>query len=259
MRGDAQLQPGDVPRGHDPERAHAGHPRAQLCDHGWGSTDRSPEIIRGYADRLAYWESERDQGQSDAIARGFKTADGEILAWLNSDDTYEPGALARVAQAFRDHPDAVLVYGDYYVLYPDGRKVLKPKVSFDFQIALYAYLMIPQPSAFWRREAYEAVGGLNLDLHYSMDWDLFLRIGQRYPDRFVHIPEPLSMFRVHPESKSVSKREEVRQENRFVRGQFTKDPRWWRKIKDKYYLARVEWKYLTERGRLILKKDRAKA
>ena len=108
-------------------------------------------------------------------------------------------------------------------------------------------------------EAYEAVGGLNLDLHYSMDWDLFLRIGQRYPDRFVHIPEPLSMFRVHPDSKSVSKREEIRQENRFVRGQFTTDPRWWRKTKETYYLARVEWKYLTERGRLILKKDSSKA
>jgi glycosyltransferase involved in cell wall biosynthesis len=224
-----------------------------------GSTDGSAEIIRRYGDRLTYWESAPDKGQSDAIHRGFQRGRGNIMAWLNSDDTYEPGALARVARAFAENPNAVCVYGDYYVLYPDGSKVLKPKVSFDFNIALYAYLMIPQASAFWRREVYEEVGGLNLDLHYSMDWDLFLRIGRRYPDRFVHIPEPLSTFRVHADSKSVSKREAFRKENRFVRGQFTGDPRWRRKLKEKFHLARVEWKYLTERGTLILKKDRTKA
>ncbi len=234
-------------------------PRLSLVIMDGGSTDRSPEIIRSYADRLAYWESAPDKGQSDAIHRGFQHASGNILAWLNSDDTYEPGALARVARAFAEKPDTVLVYGDYYVLYPDGRKVLKPKVSFDFGVALYTYLMIPQPSAFWRREVYETVGGLNLDLHYSMDWDLFLRIGQRYPGLIVHLPEPLSTFRVHAESKSVSKREAFRQENRFVREQFTRDPRWLRKMKEKLYLAKIEWKYLTERGHLVLKKDRSKA
>jgi hypothetical protein len=119
--------------------------------------------------------------------------------------------------------------------------------------------MIPQPSAFWRREVYEEVGGLNLDLHYSMDWDFFLRVGQRHPHRFVHIPEPLSTFRVHAVSKSVSQREGFRKENRFVRGQFTGDPRWRRKIKEKFYLGMVEWKYLTERGKLMLKKDHSKA
>jgi len=224
-----------------------------------GSTDGSAEIIRRYSDRLTYWESGPDKGQSDAIHRGFQRGDGNILAWLNSDDTYEPGALALVARTFAENPQAVFVYGDYYVLYPDGSKVLKPKVSFDFNIALYAYLMIPQPSAFWRREVYEEAGGLNLDLHYAMDWDLFLRIGKRHPERFIHLSVPLSTFRVHPESKSVSKREAFRKENQFVRGQFTSDPRWRRKLKEKLYLAKIEWKYLTERGRLVLKKDRSKA
>ncbi len=224
-----------------------------------GSTDGSADIIRRYGDRLAYWESAPDKGQSDAIHRGFQRGQGNILGWLNSDDTLEPGALERVARVFAENPDVMFVYGDYYVLYPDGSKVLKPKVSFDFNIALYAYLMIPQPSAFWRREAYEEIGGLNLDLHYAMDWDLFLRIGQRHPHKFVHIREPLSTFRVHPESKSVSKRTAFSKEIRFVQGQFMNDPRWRRKIKEKLYLLKIEWMYLTERGTLILKKDKSKA
>lgn len=224
-----------------------------------GSTDGSAEIIRRYGDRLAHWESAPDKGQSDAIHRGFQLGKGNILGWLNSDDTLEPGALERVARVFAENPEVMFVYGDYYCLYPDGRRVLKPKVSFDFDIALYAYLMIPQPSAFWRREAYEAVGGLNLDLHYAMDWDLFLRIGKRYPQQFVHLPVPLSTFRVHPESKSVSKRAPFSKEIRFVQGQFCSDPRWWRKLKEKLYLLKIEWMYLTERGILILKKDQSKA
>src|SRR5512139_1414374 len=77
-----------------------------------GSTDGSREIIQRYSDRLAWWVSERDQGQTDAINKGFARARGEILAWLNSDDTYLPGAIQGAVDFLQDHPGVGMVYGD---------------------------------------------------------------------------------------------------------------------------------------------------
>jgi len=77
-----------------------------------GSTDGSVEVIRKYADRLAYWVSEADRGQTDAINKGFATAHGSILAWLNSDDTYKPGAVSEAVAYLQNHPNIGMVYGD---------------------------------------------------------------------------------------------------------------------------------------------------
>ena len=146
-----------------------------------GSKDETVEIIKRYADKLTFWRSHPDSGQSSAIAEGFNRATGEILAWLNSDDRYEPGTLLRIAEEFQRKPEAIMVYGDYYVLRQDQSRVLKRKVSCDFKVMAHAYLMIPQPSSFWKKAAYDAVGGLDTELNYAMDYDLFLKLAKNYP------------------------------------------------------------------------------
>jgi glycosyltransferase involved in cell wall biosynthesis len=226
-----------------------------------GSTDNSVEIIKKYEDKITFWRSHADAGQSAAIIEGFDRATGEIIAWLNSDDQYEPGALHQVAKAFQENKDAAFVYGDYYVVRQDGTKVLKRKVSCDFNVMAYAYLMIPQPSSFWKKSAYEAVGGLDTNLRYVMDYDLFLKLAKLYPaKRFIHLKTPLSAFRLHPESKSVKSMAAFSSENRFVVDRVTRPRKQWHMRLLRYaYLLKLEWMYLTERGYLPLRKDRSKA
>jgi glycosyltransferase involved in cell wall biosynthesis len=217
-----------------------------------GSTDGSVDIIKKYEKYLAYWRSFPDGGQSFALYEGFNRATGAIFAWLNSDDMYEPGALSMVGQYFKENSECCLLYGDYYLLLPDGSKVRKPKVSFDFKICLYTYLMIPQPSAFWTREAYMAVGGIDRSLNYTMDYDLFLRIGELDKNRrcIKHVPVPLSTFRVHSKSKSASERRQFKPELRRIKARYIKEPYVIYKIKQYMYLTKLLWKFVNERKEL---------
>ncbi|HEY6376204.1 MAG TPA: glycosyltransferase family 2 protein [Edaphobacter sp.] len=226
-----------------------------------GSNDTSVEIIRRYEKDLAYWRSHKDDGQTSAIMEGFQRASGDIIAWLNSDDYYEPGTLHLVAQTFQENKEALFVYGDYYVVRQNGAKILKKKVSCDFKVMAYSYLMIPQPSAFWDRRAYEAVGGLDRELKYVMDYDLFLRFAKTYPaKRFVHLRKPLSAFRLHPESKSVGSMAKFVPENkRVVARILPPQPEWQMKLLKYVFLLKLEAMYLFQRGYLPLHKDRTKA
>ena len=104
-----------------------------------GSTDGSVEIIQKYAKYLSYWQSAKDGGQTQAIHLGFERATGEVLCWINSDDRYEPGALALAVREFEANPKLQLVYGDYILVYPNGRELPKPKISFNFNICLHAF------------------------------------------------------------------------------------------------------------------------
>lgn len=225
-----------------------------------GSTDNSVEIIRKHEARLTYWVSERDAGQAAAIAHGFARSTGEVLAWLNSDDQYLPGTLATVGRHFAEHPDAGLVYGDYVLLFPDGRRKVKKKIAFDFEICLYSYLMIPQPSAFWRRSCYQATGGLDVSLRYAMDYDLFLRMGQLA--RVINLREPLSLFRVHPASKSVAEADRFSGDYLLARAKHLSHAemntaRFRRR--QRYLLAKAVWLFLWQRGVLVLGKEAGKA
>ena len=180
-----------------------------------GSTDSSVDIIKKF-DRLLRqrewpvacrgityrWLSEKDRGQSDALMKGFRMAKGEILAWLNSDDLYLPGALQTAALYFTAHPDTGLLYGD--ALYCDatgadiGRYRTEP---FDFD-KLTWFNFICQPSTFFRKDVFTQVGGLDETLRFAMDYDLWLRIGRRFPCSY--LPRVLSTYRLHPDSKTVS-------------------------------------------------------
>lgn len=170
------------------------------------STDDSPAIIERYADRLAYHVSEPDAGQSDAINKGWRRCTGEILAWLNSDDLLLPGAVASAVRALDANPDVAVVYGDTRFIDAAGGVLGSPphRPDFEFErVLIGAENPIAQPSAFIRRAALEEAGILDPTLHYLMDWDLWLRIGARH--RILHVPELWSGYRLHPDSKTVSR------------------------------------------------------
>ncbi len=143
---------------------------------------------------------ERDSGQGDAIAKGFARGTGELLGWLNSDDLLLPGALRVVGQAFAANPDAVAVCGAGWKVDADGRRTKRVAArAFDGRLIRTALTYL-QPAMFFRRDAYEAVGGLDTSLQYAMDWDLLVRLAER--GRVVAVDEDLAELRCYAETKS---------------------------------------------------------
>jgi glycosyltransferase involved in cell wall biosynthesis len=180
-----------------------GYPNLEYFVMDGGSTDRSVEIIRKYESWLTFWTSEPDGGQADAIGRGFQRATGEILAWINSDDYYEPGAFMRVGQRFAAQPDLVFANGDVNLVSEESqyrRRLFAMRPSFFFA-ANYGQHGWPQPGCFWRRAAYEQVGGIDSSLHFCMDKDLFIRLVKSGRSGRISGP-PLANFRVHAQSKT---------------------------------------------------------
>jgi len=181
-----------------------------------GSTDGSVDIIRRYADRLAYWVSEPDGGQSAAIARGFRRATGDVLAWLNSDDIYLPGALNTVAKAFAEDPTADFIYGSRRIIDETGRVIrsfLTPTILHKYYFAFGQ--LIPQECAFWRRALYDRVGGLDESLGFSLDFSLFVRMWGS--GRFKKIDAELGALRSHAASKTSNLGDVMFQEGRTIR------------------------------------------
>ena len=182
-----------------------------------GSTDGSIDTIRRYADRLAYWVSEPDRGQSDALIKGFARARGDIQGWLCSDDLLLPGALKAVAGFFVRHPEACAVYGDALWIDAMGNP-LRPKKEPGFHrlAFLFDHNYVPQPSMFWRRSLYERVGGLDTSFHLAMDSDLWERFS--CATRIAHLPRYLSCMRYYPEQKTRARRAQGRVEDALIRG-----------------------------------------
>jgi len=174
-----------------------------------GSTDGSVELIRQHADRLHTWESGPDGGQSRAIIKGFsKTSGGpdDLMAWLNSDDFYLPGALRYVAHYFANHPEVDAVYGHRILVDEHSQEISRwwlPK--HDYALTLIND-PVPQETFFWRRRLWDKVGGLNPDYRYAMDWELILRF-QAAGAHIVRLPYFLGCFRTHALQKSYAEQE----------------------------------------------------
>jgi glycosyltransferase involved in cell wall biosynthesis len=168
-----------------------------------GSTDGSLEIIQRYSDRLSWWVSEPDGGQTDAINKGFTRASGEILAWLNSDDTYLPGALAEAADFLSKNPEVGLVYGDANLVDGQG-SVLGPFPArqTDYQRLMRGYVHIPQQSAFFRAHLWQKVGPLDPSFYFAMDYDLWVRLAKI--SRLQYHPRLWANFRLHGETKTLA-------------------------------------------------------
>lgn len=199
-----------------------GYPNLEYIIIDGGSTDNSVEIIKKYEDQLAYWVSEPDRGQSDAINKGFRRATGEILAWLNSDDIYRPGALFKVAAYFRQHPEIRCVSGDIVMIDQTGKVLYARKViPFQFRMALYGGCLVPQPSTFFTRGALEKTEELDTGLQYQMDFEFFLRMASQGV-KFGIIRVLLAAFRLHPASKTISEYDEkVAQANFIIRRRYS--------------------------------------
>jgi glycosyltransferase involved in cell wall biosynthesis len=169
-----------------------------------GSTDGSVAVIEDYADRLAYWVTEPDKGQTEAINKGFARARGEILAWLNSDDTYEPNAVAQAVEKFQQTPDIGMVYGEANFIDEYGQKIGRfPAAQTDYERLRRGYVHIPQQAAFWRADLWRQVGPLDESLYFAMDYDLWLRLAKiswikYYPNQV------WANFRLHGESKTIA-------------------------------------------------------
>lgn len=179
------------------------YPRVEHIVVDGGSTDGTIEVLEQNSGAIT-WVSEPDRGQTDAINKGFRMAHGEILTWLNSDDMYLPGTLETIVRVFNEHPDVDLVYGDCDAIDENGafRYAIHGR-PFDRRVLLDKVNFIEQPATFFRRRALDEVGPLDESLHYTMDFDLWLRMSAGH--RALYIPARLAACRKHSEAKTTGK------------------------------------------------------
>lgn len=167
-----------------------------------GSKDESVEIIQKYQDRVAWWVSETDKGHADALNKGFSHASGEILAWLNSDDIYFPGAVSEAVAFLREHPQTGMVYADADLIDESGQTIGKfASKQVDYRRLLRGSVHIPQATTFFRADLWRQVGPLSLTLFFSFDYDLWVRLAK--VSQLSYVPRRWANFRMHELGKSV--------------------------------------------------------
>jgi glycosyltransferase involved in cell wall biosynthesis len=177
------------------------YPRLELILMDGGSTDTTMAIVDRYKQHFGHIQSGPDGGQAAAIAKGFELASGDYISWLNSDDTYNEGALLAVGEFLAQNPQAQFAYGDTWIIDEnDKRLAFKKSIRFVLPVMKYAFLTVPQMSAFWSRSLYNAVGGMDRSFRFCMDYDLFIRMAERSSPR--RIGRTIGNFRVHGSSKT---------------------------------------------------------
>jgi len=168
-----------------------------------GSTDGSVDLLRSYSGRLSSWSSEPDSGQTEAINRGFERARGEILAWLNSDDVYVPGAVRQAVDYLTAHPEVGMVYGDADYIDASGERLGRfPSAPTDYLRLRRGYVHIPQQAAFFRARLWRMVGPLDESFHFAMDYDLWVRLAALSP--IAYHPRLWAGFRLHAAGKTTA-------------------------------------------------------
>lgn len=178
-----------------------GYPDLEYVIMDGGSSDGSVDIIRKYEPWLAHWVSEADDGQTQAINLGWARSTGRVLAYINSDDGYLPGAVTTAVRAWRSTPSAGMIYGTAVVVDEAGRKLRMWRARrFTLRAMLTLGNVIPQSASFYARAALESVGFLDERWRMIMDYDLSLRVGMRFPS--VCLPETIATFRDHSASRS---------------------------------------------------------
>jgi glycosyltransferase involved in cell wall biosynthesis len=177
-------------------------PRTEIIVVDGGSTDGTADVVRSFGDAITRFSSEPDRGQADAINKGFRIATGDLLAWLNSDDFYLPGAVEKIAPLLGDGSEPRLAYGGTRAL-TDATGALTdwPAPPFDRE-ALKTKALIYQPSAFWTRALWERTGELDVAQHFTLDWDWFLRASAHCD--FARVEDVLSVYRFHAGHKTGS-------------------------------------------------------
>jgi GT2 family glycosyltransferase len=171
-----------------------------------GSDDGTVELLRRYEGRLR-WRSEPDEGAAAALRAGFAEARGEILGWLNADDTLLPGALRAAVEALEAAPDAVAVYGDAWWVDETGARLrLYPTREFSIE-ALAEECFLCQPACFFRARAYHQAGGIDASYRSAFDYDLWVRLARLGP--LLWMRQQWACSRMHPSNKSLGQRGEA--------------------------------------------------
>jgi glycosyltransferase involved in cell wall biosynthesis len=167
-----------------------------------GSTDNSLEIIKKHENKIDYWVSEKDNGQADAINKGFRQAKGEFLCWVNSDDILYPNFIERRIKEFKQNQDVDLIYGDVDQGWEIANSMKRKGKQQNHNVMLKSCVIkIPQMSALWKKKVYTDVGELKTDLNVLLDWEYFLRISKN--KKIKYIEGTVAFFRQHAGSKSI--------------------------------------------------------
>ncbi|HMV95505.1 MAG TPA: glycosyltransferase family 2 protein [Anaerolineales bacterium] len=174
------------------------------------SKDASVEIIKKYSDRLAYWVSEKDGGQAEAINKGFARATGEIIAWLNSDDYYLPGAVSAAVKMFEANPEVMLVYGNMLAVDEHGKTFNTLTYKQLILEDLLCFQIIGQPAVFMRRSALQKTDGLDSTFHFLLDHFLWIQLAQH--GKILHADQTWAAARYHAEAKNRAKAAEFGRE-----------------------------------------------
>lgn len=215
-----------------------------------GSSDHTLEIIRTYEDRLTWWVSESDRGQTDAINKGFARARGDVFAWINSDDTYEPGAVSAALRYLQDHPNVGMVYGDCNYIDESGDVIGRFKsMQTSHRRIRQGYNHIPQQTMFFRADLWKQVGPLDPSFHFAMDYDLWTRISARAEIRYV--PQTWANFRLHASGKTLMADDRFWPE--MLRVHYRDGGSFFSTIVARYYLRRLFGPVLTWRRRKMIK------
>jgi glycosyltransferase involved in cell wall biosynthesis len=180
------------------------------------STDGSVGVIKRFEDRIAWWVSEKDNGQSDAINKGLARATGDIVGWINSDDTMAPGSLHAIGSYYAAHPDCEFLYGHTNLIDADDRVIRRliavPANAHD--LITYNRNLFSQPGTTWKRSLMEKTGPLDQSLHYTMDCDFYIRAAK--VARLHMIPRHLANLRIHGQTKSNTMRDKMDAEQHLL-------------------------------------------
>ena len=193
------------------------YPNLELIVIDGGSSDNTTQVLKEYGRQIAHWVSEKDRGQSHAFNKGLALATGEIIGWLNSDDVYLNRCLFHAAEYFAAQADIDVVFSDYIYIDEAGRYLKRRKEPpFDYSIYLWTGACYHANIAgFFRRRVFDRVGNLDETLHYSMDYEFYLRAGNAGV-RFGHVRAYWGAYRFHSASKSMSAHDRMIAEARII-------------------------------------------
>ena len=215
-----------------------------------GSNDGSQDIIKKNASKLAWWVSEADCGQTEAINKGFSQAKGEVLAWLNSDDTYLPTAVEEAVNFLKEAPRVGMVYGDANFINDHEQLVgMFPARQTDLTHLQRGYVHIPQQATFFRANLWQQVGLLDPSFYFAMDYDLWVRLARVSELRYV--PRTWANFRLHSQAKTIRADERCWPE--MLRVHYRDGGSWFAPIVFKYWLRRLAAPIIRWRRQKMLK------
>ena len=217
-----------------------------------GSTDGTQDIVKKYEQSLAWWVSEKDAGQTDAINKGFSHAKGDILAWINSDDTYEPGTVSAVVKYLQEHPEVGMVYADCNYIDEAGQVIGKfSAAQTNYRLLRQGYTHIPQQTMFFRADLWRQVGPLDPSFYFAMDYDLWTRLAAWTEIKYV--PQTWANFRLHTSGKTILADDRCWPE--MIRVHYRDGGSFFSVIVAKYYLRKLLSPVWNRRRHKMLKPD----